>query len=168
MSRNVLFLCTGNSARSILAEALLNRLGAGRFTAYSAGSHPRGDPNPLAISLLKEKGHETSGLRPKSWVEFAAIDAPFLHCVLTVCDNAKGETCPIWPGHPVQAHWGIPDPAGETDDGQMEDFELAYTRLADRIEALLQLDEDKLSPREWRDALMAIGRNKEGATNGTV
>lgn len=168
MSKNVLFLCTGNSARSILAEALLNKLGEGRFVAYSAGSHPRGEPNPLALKLLETKGHETSGLRSKSWTEFAALDAPFLHCVLTVCDNAKGETCPIWPGHPVQAHWGIPDPAGTTDDGRLEDFEIAYQRLARRIEAMLKLDEEKLDPKEWRDALTAIGRDMEGATDGTV
>ena len=168
MTRNVLFLCTGNSARSILAEALLNKLGEGRFTAYSAGSHPRGEPNPLALKLLQEMGHDTNGLRSKSWTEFAAMDAPFLHCVLTVCDNAKGETCPILPGHPVQTHWGIPDPAGETDDGKMEDFRIAYDRLSSRIEAMLQLDKDQLPPREWRDRLTAIGRDMEGAADGTV
>ncbi len=168
MTRNVLFLCTGNSARSILAEALLNKLGEGRFRAFSAGSHPRGVPNPLAMQLLEARGHDTSTLRSKSWTEFAAMDAPFLHCVLTVCDNAKGETCPIWPGHPVQTHWGIPDPAGEADDGRMEDFEIAYARLSRRIEAMLELDEDQLGPKQWRDALMQIGREMEGATDGTV
>lgn len=164
MTRNVLFLCTGNSARSILAEAILNRLGEGRFAAFSAGSHPRGIPNPLAIQLLEKMGHEIAGLRSKSWTEFAGFDAPFLHCVITVCDNAAGETCPIWPGHPVQAHWGIPDPAGETDDGRLEDFQTAYERLTQRIKAMLALDEATLEPRQWRDALMQIGREAEGAS----
>ncbi|TIX49392.1 arsenate reductase ArsC [Alteraurantiacibacter aquimixticola] len=164
MTRNVLFLCTGNSARSILAEAIINQKGTGRFKAYSAGSHPRGVPNPLAIELLEQEGHDVSGLRSKSWTEFAALDAPFLHCVITVCDNAKGETCPIWPGHPIQTHWGIPDPAGMQDDGRPEDFRIAYDRLSRRVDAMLKLDEDQLDARDWRDALTAIGRNSEGAT----
>lgn len=162
--RNVLFLCTANSARSILAEAILDRLGRGRFRAHSAGSHPRGEPNPLALRLLQEKGHETSALRSKSWDEFAGGTAQQMHAIITVCDNAKGESCPIWPGHPVQAHWGIPDPAGSDGDGRLADFETAYRRLTERIEAMLALDESNLSPREWRDALIAIGRQAEGAS----
>jgi len=162
--RNILFLCTANSARSILAEAILRDAAPGRFAALSAGSHPRGEPNPLALQLLTTKGHSTEDLSSKSWTKFTGFDAPFLHAVITVCDNAAGETCPIWPGHPVQAHWGIPDPAGQGHDGALDDFALAYDRLAARVEAMLTLDEGALEPKAWRDALMAIGRESEGAT----
>lgn len=164
MTRNVLFLCTANSARSILAEALLATKGGERFRAFSAGSKPRGVPNPLALELLAAKGHEVSGLRSKNWNEFAEPAAPQMDLVVTVCDNAKGETCPVWPGHPMQAHWGIPDPAGEQDDGELAGFETAYRRLSQRIDALLALDEDALSPGDWRKAVIAIGRESEGST----
>jgi arsenate reductase (thioredoxin) len=166
--RNVLFLCTANSARSILAEGILAKLGEGRFAAFSAGSQPRGVPNPLALELLAGKGHDVSGLSSKSWHIFTAPDAPPMHAVITVCDNAKGETCPVWPGHPVQAHWGIPDPAGHGRDGELADFDVAYQRLTQRVQAMLTLDEDNLTPREWRDALIRIGQVSEGATDGTV
>ncbi len=167
--RNVLFLCTANSARSILAEAILRDAAPGRFAAFSAGSKPRGEPNPLALELLASKGHDTSALSSKSWDVFTARGAPPIHAVITVCDNAKGESCPIFPGHPVQAHWGIPDPAGYAADGShvdgdMAGFELAYARLSDRVAGLLALDEDALDPKAWRDALTAIGREAEGAT----
>lgn len=162
--KNVLILCTANSARSILAEAILSRMGEGRFAAYSAGSKPRGTPNPLALELLASKGHDIAALRSKSWDEFSGPDAPDMHCVITVCDNAAGESCPIWPGAPVQVHWGIPDPAGEGHDGSLADFDVAYNRLTARVEAMLALDEDRMDRRAWRDALMQIGREAEGST----
>ena len=166
MPRNVLFLCTANSARSILAEAILAARGGNRFAAFSAGSQPRGVPNPRALELLAAKGHDVAGLASKSWDVFAGPGAPAMDLVITVCDNAKGEVCPIWPGHPVQAHWGIPDPAGHGTDGALADFEAAYQRLTARIEALLALDEEAMDPRQWRDAVTRIGRELEGATQG--
>lgn len=164
--KRVLFLCTANSARSILAEAILARRGEGRFEALSAGSMPRGEPNPLALALLAERDHPTGGLRSKSWTEFAGADAVPVDLVITVCDAAAGETCPVWPGHPVQAHWGIPDPAGHKHDGSLADFAVAYRRLDERIGKLLALDESAMAPADWRAAVMAIGRESEGATGG--
>ena len=115
---NVLFLCTGNSARSILAEAVMDKLGAGRFKAWSAGSQPKGEVHPMALSVLENMGFDTSGMRSKSWNEFSRCDAPEFDFIFTVCDNAAGETCPVWPGRPVSAHWGIEDPATVEGDGQ--------------------------------------------------
>ena len=130
---NILFLCTGNSARSILAEAILNKVGADRFHAFSAGSHPKGTVHPAALKLLGELGYPTDGYRSKSWDEFAAPGAPPLDLVITVCDNAAGEVCPIWPGKPAKAHWGIPDPAAVEGAEQREAFLAAYRSLEERI-----------------------------------
>lgn len=163
--RNVLVLCTGNSARSILAEALVNRLGSGRFRAFSAGSQPKGSPHPLAIELLQEKGFDTEGLRSKSWSEFGGPDAPPMDLIVTVCDAAAGEACPYWPGHPLVAHWGIPDPAaaGGTEADRRTAFDLAYRRLSDRVAALVALPIDDMSEAELRGKLREIG-GMEGAT----
>lgn len=138
---NVLFLCTGNSARSILAEALLNSAGKGRFKAYSAGSFPKGDVNPHAIRLLENLKLPTEGLRSKSWDEFAKPGAPALDFIITVCDNAAGEVCPIWPGKPVTAHWGIPDPAAAegTDAEIAAAFGTAARQMRTRIDLFLSL-----------------------------
>jgi protein-tyrosine-phosphatase len=137
----VLFLCTGNSARSIIAEAIANRLGAGRFKAWSAGSMPKGEVNPHAIALLKQLGHDTEDLRSKSWDEFAAPGAPRLDFVFTVCDNAANEVCPIWPGQPMTAHWGLPDPAAvEGSQAQISlAFAEAYRMLRNRIGLFVSL-----------------------------
>ncbi|HYD46107.1 MAG TPA: arsenate reductase ArsC [Phenylobacterium sp.] len=138
---NVLFLCTGNSARSILAEAILNRLGEGTFAAYSAGSHPKGAVHPAALALLQKLGHPTEELRSKSWDEFAQAGAPELHFVFTVCDNAAGEVCPVWPGQPVTAHWGVPDPAA-VQGAEAEvaaAFAETYGQLRRRLEPFVNL-----------------------------
>ena len=155
--RNVLFLCTGNSARSILAESLLNRMGQGRFRAFSAGSFPRGEVHPAAIELLHEQGFPTEGLSSKSWDEFAVPGAPALDLVFTVCDSAAGETCPVWPGRPVTAHWGIPDPAKVEGAGQRAAFERSFDELRGRIEALMALPVDELNSAELRQRLQEIG-----------
>ncbi|MCX7815132.1 MAG: arsenate reductase ArsC [Tepidimonas ignava] len=139
---NVLFLCTHNSARSILAEALLNHVGQGRFRAYSAGSSPRPNqqPNPLGLQALREIGVPTEGLRSKSWDAFAGPDAPVMDLIVTVCDNAAGEVCPVWPGHPVRVHWGYPDPsAGDApDDVKLQAFRTVRDRLRQRLQALVE------------------------------
>jgi len=138
-TRNVLFLCTGNSARSILSEALLDRLGEGRFKAFSAGSKPVGRVNPGAMELLRQRGFPTDGLRSKSWDEFAGPDAPAMDYIITVCNNAAGESCPVWPGRPATEHWDIDDPAGvgETEEERRAAFEAAYATLEARIRHLL-------------------------------
>jgi len=133
----VLFLCTGNSARSILAEAILNKEGLGRFRAFSAGSHPKGEVHPAALKLLGELCFATDGYRSKSWDEFAVADAPPLDVIITVCDNAAGEICPIWPGKPAKLHWSIPDPAAVEGPGQSVAFEEAYRNLHARIDDFL-------------------------------
>ncbi len=146
---NVLFLCTHNSARSILAEALLNDMGSGRFKAYSAGSSPRDNqqPNPLGLQVLQNAGISTEGLRSKSWDEFATPDAPQMDLIITVCDNAAGEVCPIWPGHPATAHWGYADPSeGDgTDEQKLEAFRQTLHAMKRRLELLVSLPEDKLA-----------------------
>ncbi len=160
---NVLFLCTGNSARSILAEALLNHMGEGRFRAYSAGSFPKGDVHHTATELLGELGFETGDLRSKSWDQFSGPDAPQLDFIFTVCDNAAGETCPIWPGHPMTAHWGIEDPAAVEGPGQREAFERALHYLSNRISLFLALPHDSIDEMAMARRLNEIGRT-EGAT----
>jgi len=163
---NVLFLCTGNSARSIMAEAIMNRSGLGRFRAYSAGSMPTGRVNPHAMALLEKMHHPTDGLRSKSWEEFAREqnpDAPELNFVFTVCDNAAGEVCPIWPGQPMTAHWGISDPAAAT--GSEAEIGLAfgdaYRQLDNRISLLLNLPMASLDRLTLQQRLNEIGKTRD-------
>jgi len=162
---NILFLCTGNSARSIMAEAILNRAGGGRFRAFSAGSHPQGKVNPNALALLDKFNYDLSNLRSKSWAEFAKPGAPNLDFVFTVCDNAAGEACPLWPGQPITAHWGIPDPAAAA--GSEAEIALAfrdaYRMLSRRIELFVALPLEKLDRFVLTTRLKEIGRS-EGAT----
>lgn len=158
---NVLFLCTGNSARSILAEAMLNAMGQGRFRAYSAGSRPAGRVNPFALELLRTNRLPVEGLRSKSWDEFAQPGAPELDFVFTVCDNAAGEVCPIWPGQPISAHWGVEDPAAVEgdDETKRKAFFHAYHRLHNRIQLFLSLPLAKLDRAALTARLKAIGRS---------
>ncbi|MDD0814050.1 arsenate reductase ArsC [Curvibacter sp. HBC28] len=146
---NVLFLCTHNSARSILAEALLNALGGDRFKAYSAGSSPRDhqQPNPLGLQVLQKAGVPTEGLRSKSWDEFAVPGAPHMDLIITVCDNAAGEVCPVWPGHPATAHWGYADPSegDASDEHKLEAFRHTLLQIKRRLELLINLPADKLA-----------------------
>jgi len=157
---NVLFLCTGNSARSILAEALLNRLGAGRFRAFSAGSHPRGVVHPMTLALLRESGEDVRGLRSKGWDEFARPGSPVLDFVFTVCDDAAGEACPVWPGQPITAHWGVEDPAAfvGAPDEQRRAFARAYAVLKRRIDLLTALELEALDRLSLRQRLGEIGK----------
>lgn len=157
---NVLFLCTANSARSILAEAILNQIGEGRFRAFSAGSYPRGSVNPAAIDVLRSLGHPVEDLHSKSWDEFAEPDAPKLDFVFTVCDNAAGEVCPIWPGQPMTAHWGIPDPAAvEGSDAEIHAaFFDAYRQLKNRISLFTALPIASIDRLSLRHRLEEIGK----------
>ena len=164
---NVLFLCTGNSARSILAEALLNRDGKGRFRAYSAGSFPKGEVHPQALALLGELGFETAELRSKSWDEFSELDAPVFDFIFTVCDNAAGETCPVWIGHPMTAHWGIEDPAAIEGPGQREAFLQAFRYLQRRIELFLALPLAGIDALAMKQTLNDIGRADGASTCGS-
>jgi arsenate reductase (thioredoxin) len=162
---NILILCTANSARSILGEALINRLGEGRFKGYSAGSHPRGEPNPDGLAMLKDKGYDISVFSSKSWDVYAGPGAPKMDIVITVCDSAAGESCPLWPGAPVKAHWGIPDPAheGDTPEQRRAAFEEAYRLLQLRILALTALPVETMNPVDLCQALATIGK-LDGAT----
>jgi len=158
---NVLFLCTGNTARSVLAEGLLNHLGRGRFRAFSAGSQPKGTVNPFALDELRQAGLPVDGFRSKSWDEFAVPGAPHMDFVFTVCDNAANETCPVWPGHPMTAHWGVEDPAAVegTDDAKRFAFRKAATALRRRIELFLSLPMDKLDRLALQRKVSEIGKS---------
>ena len=157
---NVLFLCTGNSARSIIGEALFNTMGAGRFNAYSAGSHPTGRVNPFAIEQVRELGYPVENLRSKSWDEFAAPGAPELDFVVTVCDKAAGEVCPLWPGQPVTAHWGFPDPAAVegTDDEKRAFFAQTLRQMRNRVQLFLSLPLETLDRLAIENRMRAIGK----------
>jgi arsenate reductase (thioredoxin) len=160
MAYNVLFLCTGNSARSILAEALLNAEGKGKFKAYSAGSHPSGKVNPFSIELLEQRRYPTEGLHSKAWDEFAAPGAPQLDFVFTVCDNAASEVCPVWPGQPISAHWGVEDPAAVegSDEDKRKAFLKAFTVLQRRISLFASLQLDQLDRLSLQTKLRDIGK----------
>ncbi len=157
---NVLFVCTGNSARSILAEALMNHMGRGRFRAYSAGSTPKGEVNPFTLQALAQLGLPTTGYRSKGWEEFAAPDSPPLDFVFTVCDKTAGEVCPVWPGQPVTAHWGMPDPAAVegSDDAKRKAFLDTSYLLKRRIKLLLALPHDSLDRMSLQNAVRDIGQ----------
>ena len=164
---NVLFLCTGNSARSIMAEALLNAEGKGKFRAYSAGSFPAGKVNPIALELLKHFDFPTEGMRSKSWDEFAAADAPQMDFVFTVCDNAAGEVCPVWPGKPMTAHWGVPDPAAVDGSAavKMHAFRDTFRQLSNRIRIFVELPFEKLDRLAIKREVDAIGElPRDGGT----
>ena len=163
---NVLFLCTGNSARSIMAETILNRLGLGKFKAYSAGSYPKGEVNPHALAVLRKSNFDVSKLRSKSWDEFAAPGAPKLDFVFTVCDDAAKEVCPIWPGQPMSAHWGLPDPAKAqgSEAEQALAFADTFRMLYQRISIFVSLPFDKLSKLSLQKQLDDIGQSQPAAT----
>lgn len=157
---NVLFLCTGNSARSILAEAFLNSAGRGKFRAYGAGSHPSGNVNQFALELLRKNHISTEGLRSKNWDEFSQAGAPHMDFIFTVCDNAAGEVCPVWPGRPMTAHWGVADPAAVqgSDDDKRKAFHAAFTQLTTRIRLFLSLPFEMLEQSALKRKLDEIGR----------
>lgn len=160
---NVLFLCTGNSARSILAECIMNRVGSGKFVAYSAGSIPKGEVHPQAVRLLQSLGYDTAHLRSKSWDEFATPDAPKIDFIMTVCDNAAGEVCPIWPGQPIKAHWGIPDPAAV--EGSQSEIALAfadaYRMMTNRINLFASLPIESLDKLAMKQRMDEIGQTRD-------
>lgn len=163
---NVLFLCTGNSARSILAEAILNKQGKGKFRAFSAGSHPKGQVHPIALELLSHLGFPIEDLRSKSWEEFAAPNSPHLDFVFTVCDNAAGEACPYWPGQPMTAHWGIPDPAA-VEGSDMEKslaFREAFRSMEMRIRLFLSLPLTSIERMRLKERLDEIGKTPPEST----
>lgn len=168
-ARNVLFLCTGNSARSLLAEAVLNARDDGRFRAFSAGSRPRGEPHPVAIETLKEAGYETAALRSKSWDEFSGDGAPALHIVITLCDSAVAEACPIWPGVPLRAHWGLPDPAAATvtdndPDACRRAFAATLAVVDQAVTELTHLPLEQMSATGLKARLDAIGQHIRAVT----
>jgi len=167
---NVLFLCTGNSARSVMAEVLLNRAGQGHFRAFSAGSQPKGKVHPYTLDLLRKLHFDVSGLRSKIWLEFAQADSPKLDFVFTVCDNAAGETCPVWPGQPMTAHWGVPDPAAATGTEAEVRFAFADTlrMLTNRINIFVSLPLAKLDRLSLQKKLEEIGKTKDAATPETA
>jgi arsenate reductase len=162
---NVLFLCTGNSARSILGEAILNKMGQGRFKAYSAGSHPKGEVHPMALSVLDGMGFDTSAMYSKSWDEFSKPGSPEFDFIFTVCDNAAGEICPVWLGHPMTAHWGIEDPAAVEGEGQRDAFLQALRYLSNRIGLFLALPVASIDELAMKQRLKEIG-SAEGASSG--
>ena len=159
---NVLFLCTGNSARSIMAEALLTTMGKGRFKGFSAGSHPGGMVNPFAIEQVKQTGYPTENLRSKSWDEFALPNAPKMDFIITVCDNAAGEVCPIWPGQPISAHWGFEDPAAAqgSDEDKRRVFEKVYQQIMSRVHVFLSLPLEMLDKSAIQHEMTAIGKTR--------
>ncbi|MBN9504709.1 MAG: arsenate reductase ArsC [Altererythrobacter sp.] len=160
---NVLFLCTGNSARSILGEALLNKMGEGNFRAYSAGSQPKGEVHPMTLEVLSSFDYPTEGLHSKNWAEFTRPGAPEFDFIFTVCDNAAGESCPVWPGRPITAHWGVEDPAAVEGEGQRQAFIDALRYLRKRIELFLMLPLASIDEMAMRGKLAEIGRT-EGAS----
>jgi arsenate reductase (thioredoxin) len=157
---NVLFLCTHNSARSVMAEALLNVIGSPRFKAFSAGSYPSGKPNPFALEQVKALGYPIETVRSKSWDEFAGVDAPHMDIIITVCDNAAGEACPVWPGHPATAHWGFPDPSDTAggDDAKRAAFGKVFTAIRNRIQLLVDLSDDQLANLSLSNELRRIAK----------
>ncbi|MBS1156652.1 MAG: arsenate reductase [Proteobacteria bacterium] len=157
---NVLFLCTANSARSVMSEGVLNVLGKGRFRCFSAGSKPSGRVNPHAIAMLDTIGYDTGALRSKSWDEFGGPDAPQMDLIITVCGNAKNEVCPIWPGHPTSAHWGYEDPHGETDEEKRASFEKIFAQIQHRTAYFLSLGDEALSPENIKETARKVGEFK--------
>ncbi|MGB3741618.1 MAG: arsenate reductase ArsC [Castellaniella sp.] len=162
---NVLILCTGNSARSIMAEALINTMGQGRFHAYSAGSHPTGKVNPFAIEKAQSVNYPTDKLRSKSWDEFATPEAPQMDFIITVCDNAAGEICPVWPGQPISAHWGFEDPAAVqgTDDEKRKAFNLTFRHMTNRVRVFVSLPLKMLDQAAIKHELSNIGKTEQQA-----